>query len=307
MDFRGLAKPYPFNRPLTDAERERRLLQKQRQEVDPAYQLSVIRMNSTFMELVDKYFAWKGFLTTVALGFCCMIGGFLLAMALYSLTTPGRMETDWPWLLLMFGMASPVFLLFFWVFKQDNFRFTHYPIRLNRKTRMVHVFRINGTVLSVPWDEVFFCIAPLPQGNWEIQGHVLDKDGVTVKETFCAFPEIAGSRYESEESLKRCWEFIRRYMENGPTSVIEQVKYCLPIADHRESFVFGFHRMHFWIGAAPLLLQIPILLMYLAIYPGRWLAMRTCKIPIWPVEIKRVCPIEANDPYRRDASTNEQL
>ena len=305
MDFRGLAKPYPFNRALTGAERERRLLQKQRLEVEPAYQLSVIRMNSTFIELVDKYFAWKGFLTTVALGFFCMIGGVLLAMALYSLTTPGRMETDWPWLLLMFGMASPVFFLFFWVFKQDNFRFTHYPIRLNRKTRMVHVFRINGTVLSVPWDEVFFCIAALPQRNWEIQGHVLDKDGVTVKETFAFM--LHGTGDADRDLLVHYWEFVRRYMEDGPNSVAKHVKYCLPIVDKKESFAFALQRAHFEVGALSILIQIPFLLMYLAIYPGRWLAMRTCKIPVWPDEIERVCPIDANDPFRRDASANEKL
>lgn len=305
MDFNGLFKPYPANRLLTDAERERRLLQRQRLEVEPAYQLSVIRMNSTFMELVDKHFAWKGFLTTVALGFFSIIGGFWLAMALYSLTTPGRMETDWPWLLLMFGVASPVFFLFFWVFKQDNFRFTHYPIRLNRKTRMVHVFRINGTVLSVPWDEVFFCIAALPQRNWEIQGHVLDKDGVTVKETFAFM--LNGTGEMDRDLLVHYWEFVRRYMEEGPSSIAEYVKHCLPIADKKEGFIFAFQRMHFDVGSVSILLQIPVLLIYLAIYPGRWLAMHTCKIPVWPDEIERVCPIEANDPYRRDASTNEKL
>ncbi len=302
MDFNGLFKPYPANRPLTDAERERRLLRRQRLEVEPAYQLSVIRMNSTFMELVDKHFAWKGFLTSVALMGFTLVAFMLIGIALVD--TPEGIESKW----LVFSVTSVMSLLpgglSAWFFKQDNFRFTHYPIRLNRKTRMVHVFRINGTVLSVPWDEVFFCIAALPQCNWEIQGHVLDKNGVTVKETFAFM--LHGTGDADRDLLVHYWEFVRRYMEDGPNSVAKHVKYCLPIVDKKESFAFALQRAHFEVGALSILIQIPFLLMYLAIYPGRWLAMRTCKIPVWPDEIERVCPIDANDPYRRDASTNEK-
>lgn len=298
MDFNGLFKPYAANRPLTDAERERHLLQKQRLEVEPAYQLSVIRINSTFMEVVDKHFAWKGFLTSVFLLFCFIFFPMLIGTIPDAGATGDDLVGQWWLFVFVIVMIATMSILFGWVFKQDNFRFTHYPIRLNRKTRMVHVFRINGTVLSVPWDEVFFCIAALPQGNWEIQGHVLDKDGVTVKETF-AFSEIAGSAVE-REWLKRYWEFVRRYMEDGPSSVIGFVKFCMPFGEERETFKWFFHRVHALFGLLGLLLFFPI-------YPGRWLAMRTCKIPVWPDEIERVCPIDANDPYRKDASTNEQL
>ena len=307
MEYSGLIRPYKINRPLKDAERQRQLHQKQRLEAEPAYQMSVIRFNATYMELVDKWFAWRGFLTTVAIAGIGIMGGGWLAMLFGSLTTPGGINSDWLFLLLMFAMASPVFILIAWILKADAFRLTHFPIRLNRKTRMVHVFRTNGTVLSVPWDELFFCIASLPQGNFEIQGHVLDKDGVTVKETFALFPEVSGSKAEGTTNLPRCWEFVRRYMEDGPNLVASLVEYCLPIADQRERFAFGFHRTHSWIGATPVPLQILILLIYIVIYPGRWLAMRTSKIPQWPQEIEAVCVVDTNDPFRKDASTNKPI
>ena len=69
-----------------------------------------------------------------------------------------------------------------------------------------------------------------------------------------------------------------------------------PIADERESFLFGWHRT---MSASYMLLPI-----YVFIYPGRWIAMHTSKIPKWPEEIERVCQVEPGDPYIRDASMN---
>lgn len=305
MDFNGFFGSYPANRPLTDKEHERRLKQKQRLDIDEADDLSVIRFNSTYLEVVDKWFAWRGVNSTIAL--VGLVGGIAINAIFW---IPPSLELEsflegLPWALLMLAISVPFFLLMGWIVKKDCFRFTHYPIRLNRKTRMVHVFRTDGTVLSAPWDEIFFCIAALQQNNWEIQGHVLKKDGVTVKETF-ALP-ANGTGAADRDQLPRYWEFVRRYMEDGPQSVAKCVEYCLPIADQRESFTFGFHRMHSWASVAPLPLVIFMLLVYIATYPGRWLAMRTSKLPVWPREIENVCVIEANDLYRKDASTNQPI
>lgn len=305
MEFTGFNKAYPANRPLTDKEHERRLMQKQRLDIDEADDLSVIRFNSTYMEVVDKWFAWRGIPATIGLVFFTMATVFLVVMLFIFSSPPNHFSETWPWFLLLCAIYAPLLGLMWWIVKKDCFRFTHYPIRLNRKTRMVYVFRTDGTVLSALWDELFFCVAALPQNNWEIQGHVLEKDGVTVKETF-AF-QVVGTGEADRAQLPRYWEFVRRYMENGPQAVAKHVEYCLPIADQRESFTFGFHRMHSFAGAGPLPLMIALLLIYLAAYPGRWLAMRTSKLPMWPKEIEEHCVIEANDPYRKDASINKPI
>ena len=41
-----------------------------------------------------------------------------------------------------------------WVACLELFRWTYYPIALDRKHRQIHVFRLDGTTLSVPWDQV---------------------------------------------------------------------------------------------------------------------------------------------------------
>ena len=69
MEFTGIFVKYPVNRPLTEQERAQQLKQGQRLNVEPLYQLSVIKMNFTYLESVDKWFGWKGFLTLVALAF----------------------------------------------------------------------------------------------------------------------------------------------------------------------------------------------------------------------------------------------
>jgi hypothetical protein len=301
---------YPVDRRITRQECDDQLHQKQHLDIEPAYQLSVIRMNSTYLELVDKYFGWKGFLTTFMGSVFLMLTWGLGSILLYSIMTPGRMEQDWVYLLLFFlVMGLPGYFFLYKGAHYEAFAYTHYPIRFNRKTRMVHVFRLNGTVLSVPWDDVFFCMAALSKGFWEIQGQVMAPDGVTVRETFPLAP-IVGSRSECEKFLPTYWEFIRRYMEEeGPAIADYQgtylpIKAYLPILHRRESFWFAFHRMHYAVGGAPLPLQAMIFLIYLTIYPGRYIAMRTSKIPQWPQEIEAVNVVEPNDPYFRDASMN---
>lgn len=306
MDFTGFNKPYPANRPLTTREWERKLDQKLRLDVQESDDLSAISFNSTYLELVDKWFAWRGFPAMTGLVLSSMVIAFIVDVSVITLSTPGRLSSDWPALLAFMGLATPLLALLAWLIRKDGFRFTHYPIRLNRKTRTVHVFRADGTVLSTPWNDLFFCIAALPKSTWEIQGHVLDTDGVTVKETF-AFPATATGVAEREQ-LRRYWEFVRRYMEDGPQAVSKRVEYCLPIADRREGFKDGFHRMHGQANAlfAPLLIVV-LLFLYILPYPGRCLAMRTSKLPAWPKEVEDSCVIETDDPYRKDASTNHPI
>jgi len=54
-------------RPLTDEEKEGRIPLDERTPSPPWYQLSVIRMNSTYLECMDVMFGTKGMGTAVAL------------------------------------------------------------------------------------------------------------------------------------------------------------------------------------------------------------------------------------------------
>lgn len=296
MEYTGLIQKFKVNRPLNDEERALKLDQNKRLDIRPEHQLSVIRLNSTFLEIVDVYFSWKGAATLAALS--GMVVSIVVAAVLVGAPADAFDTEQGHWLNVLaaslFGLAC--FSGFAWLAHFECFRHTHYPMRFNRKTRKVHVFRVDGTVLTADWDKLYFCLGRCYQPkNWTIQGHVLADDRRTVLETF-SLPEW-GVGDADRELLKHMWEYVRRYVAEGPADLIEQTPVVLPIASRRESFWFGWHRTH----AIWSLILLPA---YLFIYPGRWIAIRTSKIPVWPAEIEAQCVVKPDDRYVRDASTN---
>ena len=297
MEYTGLIQKFKVNRPLGDEERALKLDQRRKLDIRPEHQLAVIRLNSTFLEVVDVYFSWKGAVAFAAMSGWLVVGGWVLVGAVGGLMNPGPFDSWWN-ALLEFLFSAAFGLAAAWLAHFECFRHTHYPIRFNRKTRKVHVFRTNGTVLTADWDKLFFCLGRCYQPrNWTIQGHVLAVDDRTVVETF-SLPEW-GVGDRDRELLKHVWEYVRRYMEEGPEPLIEQTPVVLPIADRREGFLFGWHRTHA-IGG---LFLLPV---YLFFYPGRWIAMQTSKIPRWPADVEQQCQVAADDPCVRDIATNPQ-
>lgn len=160
---------------------------------------------------------------------------------------------------------------------------------------MVHVFRLDGTVLSVKWNDVHFCLVSAGQGFWNLVGHVLDADGKTVRETF-PLPMITGGSDMQLDGLRGYWEFVRRYMEEGPKDAAQRVEVLLPIAEQRDTVARGFQRLYMEGAGNPISALFYALLAAFAV-PGRWFAMRTSKIPKWPDEIEASCRVPVGDPF----------
>jgi hypothetical protein len=311
VDFSGLVKNYPLNRPLTDQERQHHLLQTKRLEVEPLDQLAVIKMNSTYLETVDKWFGWKGFVTTISLAILViftlplgyMTGNSLLTAAGVLPTEDSRLE------FLGFGLLMGAVLAAIWFFmvrllKKESFRFTHYPIRYNRRTRMVHYFRTDGTTGSVPWDEVYFTLGFEGQ-MCGVRGHILTKDRQTVVDTFALSHtgvihshelDPVTQQYARSDFVRSHWEFVRRYMEEGPKEAAERVKFCMPVDGRRETAKGGAQRVFANFAGWPV--AIVLMSPFCALISlARVFAMRTSEIPQWPQEIEDACEVEANDPY----------
>lgn len=308
MDYTGLFPKFKINRPLTDEERELRFDQKKRIDCEPVHQLAVIKINSTYLETTDKFYAWTGWLATGML-----LVGLLVTVSLVATHIEAWAKVNWdePFfdeftalnvMVAITIMFTPIIIASIWGFKLEAFRYTHYPIRFNRKTRMVHAFRFDGTVISAPWDDLFFTLGRGNRRNfiqnWDIRAHVIDIDGVTVRDTFSL-----GLHFDEKEALNRFWELHRRYMEEGPQSISSIVQVYMPIAEKRETFWFGFQRWRGNMLLSPIAfyLETPAALFSSV---GRWVAMQTSKVPQWPTEIEDACKIEPNDPYRRDERDN---
>ena len=71
-----------------------------------------------------------------------------------------RGRLDSPGILGSLVVAGMAYLLYYIMLRLEYFAHTHYPIRFNRVTQMVHVFRHDGPdgALTVPWESVFFHI-----------------------------------------------------------------------------------------------------------------------------------------------------
>lgn len=270
--------------------------------------LRAVKINSGYIQTVDKFYPSKGEITLWMLLVTVLPLAFASGVFFLALQTDASQEnsTAMQWAAaVVVGLCLIVASVGVFSLKRESFSYTHFPIRLNRKTRTVYVFRPDGTVLRTPWDDLFICFGRDTAGTtpvWDIRCHVLDEDGETVRETF-ALSEVDPKK----ERLLEYFEFIRRYMDEGPQAVIEEVPFVMPVEDRRESFRHGWEMR--WADAnqvmkANVVLGVLLLPFIFAFTCARWFAVQTSKIPRWPPEVEAENPIDPDDPWVRDFSTN---
>jgi hypothetical protein len=225
---------------------------------------------------------------------------FILIINRYEESTVEQRANDQFFLVGFCLIFLPLLTFMLYALKKELFTLTYYPVRLNRKTRRVHVRLLNEEVISVPWERVYWHIGRGGSGALalgSVRGHVMSEDGETVLKTFdmghaSAYPD-------SEQWLRRHWEFMRRYMEEGPQAVVGHLDMCLPIAKKKESFWFGLDMLlNMQLKGSPIfLLVLPLLLLASVV---RWLVVKTQRLPVWPQWVEDECVIEPNDPYVRE-------
>ncbi|HEK1721319.1 TPA: hypothetical protein SMT55_003594 [Proteus mirabilis] len=306
MDYYGLHPNFKLNRPLNNEEIAGRLDQNSRidlanEELIP--DIKVIAINSHYLETVDKYYSSKGIFSFIgAFGAISILGMFF--WALISLLLSGNYDSTTIVCLIIIGIPA-ILMGFFMLFllKTEWFTWTHYPIRFDRKNQMVYAFRTDGSIITVPWAKVFFTTGlnyvKNISADYYISGHVLADDNNTVIDTFC-LPASTGNL----ALLQYHWEFIRRYMEEGPENIIQQVEFCLPIANKKESYGFTFFYIcTLFKGLFKILMLLMFPLIFIISIP-RYIAILTSRRPVWPKEIEELCKIEPNDPYILNEKNN---
>lgn len=305
MDYTGLGRFVQFkvNRPLAASERADQLRLDRQASETPQDWLSVVKINSTYLELVDRWYPVKGWWTWM--GTLIAFPALALVIALTTVAI-GRNELG-GWVL--FAAFVPVFGAFIWLgalmVQTESFRHTHYPIRLNRRTRQVFFFRTDGTVGQIAWDRLFLCAVKTELTMWQssedVRAHVLGEDKETVTETFTlAYPDLGGRR-----ELMQLWEYIRRYMETegGVEACHREVGLCLPVDGRREGLAFGVVRVFAMAANRPFLQLIASPIASLTVL-GRWFAMVTSRVPRWPAYVEDLCRVDAADPYKKDWRDN---
>ena len=311
-DFRNIR--YPVDRSLTDEERAHHYRQKTTRDAPPMDFLSVIKFNRSYIELVDRWYPITGF--SVWFGACiALLGLFITFVCVWAFFfAPIQDEPIARWLLLI--ILGPIALALAgvggFIVCTECGRWTHYPMRLNRQTRQVHVFRQDGTVLTVPWDELFITLgtakAPLTGTTYDLRAHVLDADGKTVRGSFTlGYPSPLGNA----QSIDKFWAFLQPYMEapDGVERTYRHLKeggYLAPVDGRKEGWRWSIARSFMLAAHWPWLqfLGSPFLGLNAV---GRMFAMWTSKIPRWPEEVEREIEIAADDPYVLTWRDNDPL
>ena len=300
FDTNGMVTGYKVNRPLNQYEQQHRFNIRQPSSTQPHYDLSLIKLNSTFVECVDKWFAMRGFLAMWG----ALFGGFVAYGLLHMPSIYFRGEGHELVGVLLMTFFSTLLAAFGYLFTRDAFTYTHYPIRFNRKNRQVYVFQRNGTVLKAGWEDIYWTIYGHNIGTHDLYvvGHVMGEDKTTVKETFALSTTEAGA--PGEQNLRSLFEFFRRYMEEGPGPVLDALKptplIMLPGIDkEKESWRFGWEVLTLSLNGM-LVLQVLMQIFFFPISLFRWIVMRTSKIPQWPQWVEDECAIDPDDPWVRD-------
>lgn len=303
MDIYGLFPQFKLNRSLNARERATQLDQKVRLDFETDQlmpDLKVIEINSHYLEMVDKYYLSKGYLSFIAFSFFLLSSIALVGSLFISFTREnGFFFDDLFFCIFVFVLFLPICLWMLFLLKKEWFAWTHYPIRFDRKNQLVHAHRHDGSVFSARWDELFFTTAAMHGSDCYISGHVLAEDGETIVDTFCL-----PASHNNIPALKAHWEFVRRYMEEGPEGLTSRISFCLPIAEKKEGYGFTFfYLMTIYNGAPIVVLPFLAPLAFLFSLP-RYVAILTSQRPVWPEEIQAQCRMAEDDSYRLDASMN---
>lgn len=306
-ELTGLLWKYPVNRRLKYEEKEGVADNKTPCEVEPSCMHAVIKINSTYMELAGKFYEWRGVFGS-GMFILLLVGIYGLSVFSFGIfsayAAPGIQEWIVPLLAVLLMLAGGCGLVV-WSMFLELFRLTHYPIRLNRKLRKIYAFDPRTMkLLEMDWDKTYFTIQPtrkrIPYQQWEILALTLDDDGETVRHVL----PFTGM-WVAEKDVLRHWEYLRRYMEEGPEAIIEYSPIFLDIANRKETFMEGFHRLYapFHHGTkTPFVLIFGPFMFFSAI--GRHIGMLTSKIPQWPAHVEDECRIEPGDRWEYDARDN---
>ncbi|MFJ4457374.1 DUF6708 domain-containing protein [Pseudomonas sp. NPDC089392] len=166
----------------------------------------------------------------------------------------------------------------------------HLIIRFNRKTQQVHLHRPNscGGIVTFPW-RTTGSTGIYPEDDSLSAGMRL---GLVWHPSLTGLPHmemaLVGKQGQGGSELRDEWEFIRRYMEEGPHAVPRpRLSTQLPSPIQAFSAQFEglgrFFRKSSWLFKVVLLMVWPA---FVIVGTGHWLSLMLCWRPRWPKVIR---------------------
>ena len=178
-----------------------------------------------------------------------------------------------------------------WI-RVELFTQRHLIARFNRKTRQIYVNRPDyaGGIVTLPWEAVIPAINPEDPDFMGIGGFLLL--AFPSEHTGAGYDEVLmlGRPMHGNDELVGFWEFIRRYMEEGPQAVPKPKRLLplspTPIEPIRATlrFMSGFWRNGGKIAAVVTgTVLSPLILLHALCH---WISLLLCWAPRWPKEIQ---------------------
>lgn len=199
--------------------------------------------------------------------------------------------------LMTFFMGSLSLVLNYLYFKYgaqitrlEIFTSRHLVIRFNRKTQQVHLHRprLCGGNVTFPW-KATGSSAIYPEDDWLSAGMRLtlvwlpSRTGLPHMET-----AFIGKQGQGGSELRDEWEFIRRYMEEGPDT-LPRPKLSTQLPSPIQAFSAQFEGLGRFIRNSSWLLKLALLFVWPAfviIGTAHWVSLMLCWRPRWPKIIR---------------------
>ena len=276
--------------------------------VEPFAHRNIIRMNSTYLELLDSWDDIRGRPTALFLpAFCILTFGTILGLwGVY-----GTFQAKEYGLAIGFLIGSIILCLLNYSFfgmggKTDLLGKTHYPIRLNRKSRTLYAFSpFRKKIIEMDWDALRFSEIGFHTGfEREIRASLVDEKGIVQE-------EIVLFRYRDyiKDVAENKIAFLKLYMDaDDVQKVDDEISEFFDIYNRKETVKETLERIYLAINIEEWEsnqrrnqkdLQIFFLEMIFA-FPQfflRRLGLLFSKIPVWPEHIEKECRVEADDLY----------
>jgi hypothetical protein len=272
----------------------------------PDMDQSLYSYNERYLDVRTPMDDKRGLLTIFALPFALTSFGFLSSfLELFYFTVfkgvniqGGPLEAGDIYAVIFMGVFSFIFMGAFCYFANKILRLESLVqrrllVRFDRINRKVYLHRPRyaGGVVSLDWDKVITGLStndvasigvPLPL-LWYPQDTPNGMTEIT----------LVGRLARSETELRQRWEFIRRFMQDGPASLPAKPKtigrFPWPWRSIQTTLglVWPIFRMSSLRWAIPLLILISPIMLIFAI--GNWLSQLLCWEPVFPRAIRQAC------------------
>ena len=180
-----------------------------------------------------------------------------------------------------------------------GFRFTrlemltsrHLLVRFNRKTQQVHLHRpkSSGGIVTFPWKSTR-STATYPADDHLSLGMRL---GLLWHPSHTGLPHLemalVGKQGQGGSELRDEWEFIRRYMEEGPASV-PRPRLSTHLPSPLQAFSAQFEGIGRFIRRSGWVMRVAMVMIspaFLIIGTAHWLSLLLCWKPRWPKVIRQ--------------------